>query len=454
MNRRILLSSLAFAAAAWVSILPASALPIPKDRYMVELKGGIPADVESLVAGAGGKVERIHPQIGYITVRAADEGFAERMAKRPGVVGVYDNVRVKVEPIQIQGPALRMPARTAAATADPTEAEMFACQWQLDKIDAPEAWAQGALGSPLAKVAILDSGIDPNHIELQGRVDLDQSVTLVPAGSSACGAEDEDTINDYLGHGSVMASMVSTNGINMASIAPETQVVMVKIIDCAGQGDFPDMVAGILYAADLDDVSVISLSVGGFVKRNEPGAKRVMRAMRDAVDYAFSKGKLVVTVAGNQAVDLRRIRPLVALPTESGEAVGVFATDFKDDLTSYSNWGFPGAWIGAPGGDNVPPPRPLPGCSLPAEQQGRILGICSGFVCDGATDAYITARGTSISAPLVGGVAALVDGEVGGVMDGRALKIRLKNRADDLGERGLDGVYGHGRVNAGRAVNH
>ncbi len=453
MNRRILLGSLAFAAAACVAILPASALPIRNDRYMVELKEGIPADVESVVARAGGKVERIHPQIGYITVRAEDEGFAGRMAQRTGVVGVYGNVKIKVEPILSQGAAFRMPAKTAAATGDPTDATMFPCQWQLDNIDAPEAWAQGALGSPLAKVAILDSGVDPEHIELQGRIDLDESISLVPSGSSECGAEDEDTIDDYLGHGTFMASTVSTNGINMAAIAPETQIVSVKIINCVGQGDFPDMVAGILYAADLEDVSVISLSVGGFVKRNDPGAKQVMRAMRDAVDYAFSKGKLVVTVAGNQATDLRHIRPLVALPTESGEAVGVFATDFKDDLTSYSNWGFPGAWIGAPGGDNEPPRRPFPGCSLPASQQGRILGVCSGFVCD-SHDQYITGRGTSISAPLVGGVAALVDGEANGAMDGRALKIRLKNRADDLGERGLDGIYGHGRVNAGRAVNH
>jgi subtilisin family serine protease len=229
---------------------------------------------------------------------------------------------------------------------------------------------------------------------------------------------------------------------------------MVKVFNCTGQGDFPEVIQGILYAADLEDVSTISISLGGFVKRNEPGAKQVIHAVKDAVDYAFSKGKLVVTVAGNQHVDLRTTHNLVPLPTVAGETIGAFGTNFKDELTSFSNWGFPGAWIGAPAGDNTPPKRSFPGCPLPLAQQGRILGACSSAICDGATDAYLTSRGTSISSPIVAAVAALVDGEANGALDGRRLKVILKNRADDLGEPGTDGIFGHGRVNAGRAVNH
>ena len=52
------------------------------------------------------------------------------------------------------------------------------------------------------------------------------------------------------------------------------------------------------------------------------------------------------------------------------------------------------------------------------------------------------------------GVAALIDGEADGALDGRRIKVILKNRADDLGEPGVDLIFGHGRVNAGRAVNH
>jgi thermitase len=448
MKRMILLGCLAFA----MCVAQAGALAAQDNRYMVEFKHGIPANLKAMVAAAGGTVQRVLPQIGYAVVKANDARFADRMAKRSEVEGVYANARLQLDSV-LEGQEFRAPQRSGLAAGDPTDAALFPCQWNLQQIDAPEAWAQGALGSLNAKVAVIDTGVDPTHVDLVGRIDEAQSVNMI-AGTSECGAEDQDTIHDLAGHGTFMASMVTTNGINIAAIAPETQVVMVKVFNCTGQGDFPEVIQGILYAADLEDVSAISISLGGFVKRNQPGAKQVIHAVKDAVDYAFSKGKLVVTVAGNQHVDLRTTHNLVPLPTVAGETIGVFGTDFNDRLTSFSNWGFPGAWIGAPAGDNTPPKRSFPGCPLPLAQQGRILGACSSAICDGTTDTYITSRGTSISSPIVAAVAALVDGEANGALDGRRLKVILKNRADDLGEPGTDGIFGHGRVNAGRAVNH
>lgn len=447
MKRKFLLGCLAFAVCA----AQAGALAAQDDRYVVEFKRGIPANLEAMVKAAGGTVQRALPQIGYAVVKTGDPGFADRMAKRGEVEGVYANAKLQLEPV-LEGKGFRAPAHNAL-TADPTEAALYPCQWQLDKMDVPEAWERGATGSPNAKVAIIDTGVDPTQVDLVGRIDEEHSVNLL-AAPSECGEEDDDTIHDLAGHGTFMTSLVTTNGINMAAVAPDTQVVMVKVFSCTGQGDWPEVIEGIVYAADLPDVSAISISLGGFVKRNEPGAKQIIHAVKEAVDYAYSKGKIVTTVAGNQHLDLRTVRPLVALPTEAGEAVGVYATDFKDDLTSYSNWGFPKSWIGAPGGDNEPPKRSFPGCTLPLAQQGRLVGACSSSVCDGATDAYITGRGTSASSPLVAAVAALVDGEANGTLDGRRLKVILKNRADDLGEPGTDPIFGQGRVNAGRAVNH
>jgi subtilisin family serine protease len=447
MKRKFLLGCLAFA----VCVAQAGALAAQDGRYVVEFKRGIPANLDAMVKAAGGTVQRVLPQIGYAVVKTNDPAFADRMAKRSEVEGVYANAKLQLEPI-VEGKGFHAPARTGL-TADPADASLFPCQWHLQKMDVPEAWEQGAVGSPNAKVAIIDTGVDPSHVDLVGRVDEDESVNLL-AAPSECGAEDDDTIHDFAGHGTFMTSLVTTNGINLASVAPETQVVMIKVFNCTGQGDWPEVIEGIVYAADLPDVSAISISLGGFVKRNEAGAKQVIHAVKDAVDYAYSKGKIVTTVAGNQHLDLRFVGPLVALPTEAGEAIGVYSTDFKDNLASYSNWGFPKSWIGAPGGDNEPPKHSFPGCTLPVAQQGRILGACSSYVCDGATDSYITGRGTSVSSPLVAAVAALVDGEANGALDGRRIKVILKNRADDLGEPGVDPIFGHGRVNAGRAVNH
>lgn len=423
------------------------------NKYMIELKGGIPANLEKLVADSGGTLLRVHPQIGKATVVANDPAFARRMARNRQVVAVHrDSVIQWTEPLGAAVEVADVP-KTAAAT-DPTEATLFPCQWHLRQIDAPEAWAQGALGSPEAKVAVIDTGVDPFHVDLEGRIDEEKSTSLLLPGTSACGADDESTFHDYAGHGTFMASTITTNGINIAAVAPETQVVAIKVINCEGEGEFSDIIAGILVAADMPDVSVISLSLGGFVDKRAPGAKQFLRFAKESVDYAFSQGKLVVAVAGNQSLDLNGVGPLVAVPTESGQAIGVYATDVRDQLASYSNWGFPSSWIGAPGGDNNTPKRPFAGCPLPVEQQGRILGACSSFVCGGEKDQYITGRGTSISAPLVAAVAALVDGQHDGVLSPRRLKVILRNRADDLGQPGTDPIFGYGRVNAGRAVNH
>lgn len=422
------------------------------NKYMIELKGGIPANLEKLVADSGGTLLRVLPQIGKAVVVAPDTAFASRMSRHRQVAAVHrDMVLQWTEPL---GPAIQGLETAPVAAGDPTEAALFPCQWQLRQIDAPEAWAQGALGSPSAKVAVIDTGVDPFHIDLEGRIDEEHSTSLLLPGTSACGADDENTFHDYAGHGTFMASMVTTNGINIAAVAPETQVVAFKVINCEGEGEFSDIITAILQAADIPDVSVISLSIGGFVRKTDPGAKEFLRFAKESVDYAFSQGKLVVAVSGNQSTDLRGVRPLVAVPTESGQAIGVYATDVRDQLASYSNWGWPASWIGAPGGDNNTPRRPFAGCPLPVEQQGRILGACSSFVCGGAKDQYITGRGTSVSAPVVAGVAALVDGQHDGVLSPRRLKVILKNRADDLGEPGTDPIFGHGRVNAGRAVNH
>lgn len=422
------------------------------NKYMIELKGGIPANLEKLVDDAGGTLLRVLPQIGKAVVVAPDSGFASRMARNRQVTAVHRDQFVQwTEPL---GTVVEGPKTAPVAAGDPTEAELFACQWHLRQIDAPEAWAKGALGSPAAKVAVIDTGVDPFHIDLEGRVDEEQSLSLLEPGTSGCGAEDENTFHDYAGHGTFMASIITTNSINIAAVAPETQVVAIKVVNCEGEGEFSDIITGILRAADMPDVSTISLSLGGYVKKTDPGAKEFLRFARESVDYAVSQGKLVVAVAGNQATDLSGIRPQVAVPTESGQAIGVYATDVRDRLASYSNWGYPASWIGAPGGDNNTPKRPFAGCPLPAEQQGRILGACSSFVCGGAKDQYITGRGTSISAPIVAAVGALIDGQHEGVLSPRRIKVILRNRADDLGEPGVDPIFGVGRVNAGRAVNH
>lgn len=87
--------------------------------------------------------------------------------------------------------------------------------------------------------------------------------------------------------------------------------------------------------------------------------------------------------------------------------------------------------------------------------QGFVLSLCStfdNFFDCSSGDGYLIGDGTSYSAPLVSGVAALIDGQAGGSTNGGQLKTTLKNTADDLGKKGTDVFFSHGRVNAGNAV--
>jgi hypothetical protein len=207
-------------------------------------------------------------------------------------------------------------------------------------------------------VTILDSGIDPDHIDLVGKVDLTNSATFVT--SSPCGAADTASFVDRRWHGTFVASQITINNVGIAGVAPLTTVVGVKVFRCDGTGSFADIIAGILYAASLEDVDIINLSLGAWLLKNTPGGGALVSALNAAVNFANSQGKLVVSAAGNDAHNLDRDKSGTSVPAQSGAAISIYATDLSDDLASYSNFGRSGTWVGAPGGDFPIPHGPGP----------------------------------------------------------------------------------------------
>ena len=302
-------------------------------------------------------------------------------------------------------------------------------------------------------MTILDSGIDPDHIDLVGKVDLTNSATFVT--SSPCGAADTASFVDRRWHGTFVASQITTNNVGIAGVAPLTTVVGVKVFRCDGTGSFADIIAGILYAASLEDVDIINLSLGAWLLKNTPGGGALVSALNAAVNFANSQGKLVVSAAGNDALNLDRDKSGTSVPAQSGAAISIYATDLSDDLASYSNFGRSGTWVGAPGGDFPNPHAPLPGCLLDPALQSVIIGACSSasLVMPCGPGSYLIGIGTSFAAPLVAGVAALVDGKASnaGALNGGQLKTILSKTAD-LGRQGVDIDFSHGRVDAANAV--
>ncbi|MEE8586175.1 MAG: S8 family serine peptidase, partial [Acidobacteriota bacterium] len=176
-----------------------------------------------------------------------------------------------------------------------------------------------------------------------------------------------------------------------------------------------------------------------------------------AVNFAGSQGVLVVSSAGNNGVDLDHDRNFVNVPAQSGSGISIWAGDIDGNLASYSNHGLSGALVGAGGGDSTPgsPQIPLPGCALPAFGHDGIVSVCSTFSlffnC-GPASVLFNGTGTSFSAPVASGVAALVDGKHNGSKNAGQLKTILENSADDLGKKGADNIFSQGRVNANEAV--
>ncbi|MDP9120594.1 MAG: S8 family serine peptidase [Acidobacteriota bacterium] len=415
--------------------------------YIIE-GTSLPANLDAQVTAAGGTLHRVHPEIGLAMAMSDDPNFAPRLMAGGTLTSVTLDTLVQFAPptpSDLASSAVLLP-QSAAAGPTPTAAFFFACQWALKQIDAPGAWAQGQLGSPNVKVAVLDSGVDPFHIDLNGKIDTANSTTVLTPGSSPCGANDETTFFDFNFHGTFVSSMITGNSLGIAAVAPKSNVVAVKVINCKGRGSFGDLIAGLHYAGKLPDVDVINMSLGALVPRQ--GTEALVRAVGKALDFARDRGKLLVAASGNDGIDLSAHPELIEVPAQLHNAISIYATSINETLASYSNHGTPPAtWVGAPGGDLPNTHAPLAGCPVPANIQSLIIGACSSFVC-GATNRYVLGAGTSFASPLVAGVAALIDSAHPNDNPSRTKHI-LAQTATDLEP---SDTFAKGVVNASRAV--
>ena len=304
---------------------------------------------------------------------------------------------------------------------------LFAKQWGLDQIDAPEAWARGAKGAG-TMIAVVDTGVDLNHPDLQAK--LVQGTDIV-AGKRDCppGPQDE---NGHGTHVAGIAAAVTNNGIGVAGTAPEAKIMPVRVLDEDGSGSSDDIVAGIRYAAD-HGADVINLSLGELpvVGQLEP----LNQDVEAAIDHAWNSGALVVAAAGNESF------PLCEYPAFAHRAVCVGATDSRGLPTYYSNFPNNQEMVGvrAPGGV---------GSVFCGDDDDIWSTIWPGsdFACSGISG-YETLAGTSMATPFVSGVAAMLFGQG---LTNQQIVDRLETTSSNHGS--YDPVYGWGIVNADAAT--
>jgi subtilisin family serine protease len=408
---------------------------------------------DAAVARAGGKVKLRNSGAGVAIVESDNPGFLATV----GIAGQLDRVVRWTDPVAM---------RAMPAAVNPANDTYYATvQWAPQSVEAPAAWAAGYTGRGV-RVAVIDGGIYAPHPDLAGAIDVAASRSFVEpedGANNACRTRfdcDEDPSNFW--HGTHVAGIIGArdNTRGVVGIAPEATIVGVKALH-DGSGSFAAVISAILYAAGEGRADVINMSLGALLDKHDPGVWELRNALRKATKEA-SKTALVVASAGNDALSLDG-NSLVVLPAESADVMAISATGplgFGHGATnftrfaSYSNYGHSLVDVAGPGGDFAYPLEDLCTKALPAAG-ASITRPCWVFDMVLSTNfggGYAWAAGTSMSAPAVAAVAALVKQKKPRI-EPTELRRHLERTATDMG-RNSDAFYGEGFINARRAVSN
>ncbi|MCC6318314.1 MAG: S8 family serine peptidase [Gemmatimonadaceae bacterium] len=398
----------------------------PTDRYLVQLAPGA-ASVTASIASVGAAVQRSVPALGLYEVSGLDDAGAQSLRARSEIVAVARDMRQQFVPA-FSGARVQSTPGPRPLGSDQSGAFFYPVQWNMHRIQAQAGWA-ATPGGAGALVCVLDTGVDPGQADLLGKVDLGKSASMVPS---------EPFIEDLHFHGTYVSSLVSSNGIGMASVAPDAQLCAVKVLDANGSGNFFDLIGGIVHAADVG-ADVINMSLRGFVDLSDPNGAALFQLLGDAARYARQKGTLLLAATGNDALNIDQIEPFRVIPAQTPGVTGITATkqglEGTEAIAPYSNVGNTVTDITAPGGD-----------FNPSNQFDFVLGACSRYVC-GADNFYLLASGTSAASPHVAGVAALAESFKAGNQNEDQLRACLARGAEKL-RRPPRSAQGLGRINA------
>ena len=309
----------------------------------------------------------------------------------------------------------------------------YASQWSLSTIGAPAGWSlfPGTFApSPFGALGIVDTGVDVTHPDLQGRISTSSATCLGSTCTAGIPTDDD-------GHGTHVAGIAGAathNGLGVAGLSFASPLIVVRVFDNSGSGAaLSDVANGIAWAAS-HGATAINLSLGA----ESPGGMPI--TLCNAVELAMSSyHSVVVAAAGNSGVATR------TYPAACPGAVGVAATDDLDAPASFSNYGSPNVFVSAPGVDLL--------STVPAA-----------IDCSPEPVGYCSFSGTSMAAPLVTALSALIRGEHPEATVGQVRQMLAEN-SDKLGPGPYvpapvgscsgctwEQSFGYGRINVQRAL--
>lgn len=360
------------------STFAVNARPIDKVSVIVKFK-------ERIDNGAITKVNgRISTRYHVISAVAAEipAVTVENLRKNPNIVYVeFDQPRF------IQGKII---LKGKPGSVQPPQA----LPWGVDRIDAEKVWKKNQ--GEGVNVAIIDTGIDPDHPDLV--TSIEGVFSAIPPNPS--------TVDDHYGHGTHVAGTIAAvnNEIGVVGVGPQIDLWIIRA-SAGGILLLSDLLEAYQFCIDSwfdsdpnNNIQVMSMSYGGGYSEVED----------DMLQIAWNTGIVLVAAAGNEGSD-------VIFPAALPNVIAVSAMNMEDEVTSWSNRG-PEIDLAAPGSR-----------------------ITSTYL----RGTYATWSGTSMATPHVSGAAALAIARHPRMTNAEIVQL-LFDRAEDLGEPGFDIYYGYG----------
>lgn len=412
-------------------------------EVLVRFKSGVSlAEIKRIAAANNDRIEdEIESVSGLVSIDDLDNAEVGSIVRQYlGLADLVDyaepNYEIRLDdPVNRNSRPVEMPSNLAGAPNDP----LFGDQWALNNtgqnggkanahIDALKAWAK-TRGSAEVVVAVLDTGVDYSH------KDLVENIWVRPANvpqyvddelgsfDDLRGFDANTNISDPMddnGHGTHCAGIIGAEGNNgegVAGINWNVKIMPLKFLGRGGFGNVKDAIEAINYAIDRKkngvNIRVINASWGS-TQRSKP--------LEDAIRAAGEAGILFVAAAGNSSTDNDR-RPHYPSNYDLPNMLSVAALDRNDLLANFSNYGSKTVHVAAPGRE-----------------------IASTWL----NDQYREASGTSMAAPQVSGIAALIIANEPNISMAK-LRERILESSDSL-DTLLGKVLVGGRLNAAKAL--
>ena len=325
----------------------------------------------------------------------------------------------------------------------------YSYQWHYPLINLPQAW-DITTGSSNVVVAVVDTGVFMAHPDLNTQLTTDgydfiSSTSISNDGdgidSNPDDPGDQSTPGSSSFHGTHVAGTIaaeSNNNQGIAGVAWNARIMPVRVLGVGG-GTSYDVIQGVRYAAGLSNDSGTVPSTAAHIINLSLGGAGYSQAAQDTYNDARSQGVIVIAAAGNNNTST------LSYPASYDGVVSVSAVDSNKDRSYYSNYGTK-IDVAAPGGDTT----------VDLNNDGYVDGILSTLADDSSGTRqpnYVFYQGTSMASPHMAGVVALM----------KAVNINLTpadldgllqsgNITEDLGTAGRDDIFGHGLIDALKAV--